>query len=275
MVSPLSSIQLEGKLETFFEDFEFDWKWLLMILKKLLMYQLLMPSAHPSLESWSFLLFTTFIVLVQLAWPLSEFLCPRKDANGITFCLEEGRWNCIEGDNWTNLASGANSIKRASSEVSTVVPDVPDKCSTLEQSEGGSMDSASTNVAVVSPKRMFCQRYHWRNGSLSSLLSLMVLLILLSQRTRLLAVPHLPVKESMVKSTLTDALLVSPSIEESQTKESHSNSQFGGKSQLSSPSMIIMKNTKLYLALERLIWTMKYMHCVDRPYFIFICPCLN
>ena len=98
----LESVSLEGKLETYFEDFEFS---LLMGVD-----DTQNVADVPISAIVSRLHHETFKIHYNInnngaehLATIRSFLCPRKDANGILFTLEEGRWNCIEIEKfWTS-----------------------------------------------------------------------------------------------------------------------------------------------------------------------------
>merc|ERR1719423_563235 len=110
----LNDVHIEGELETFFENFDFDLK-------------MAVDSSESVAE-----------VEVAASAPRSNdngadahavvrvFLCPRRDNNGIIFSFEEGRWHCIEMDKfWHKLTPGKNTFMRKSSESSVTIPDIP------------------------------------------------------------------------------------------------------------------------------------------------------
>jgi hypothetical protein len=96
----LTSVGVEEKLETYFEDFEFDLK-------------MAVDSSESVNEvdvsaTVSRLNHNDFTYKFEIKSDAEEhavvrvFLCPRRDSNGIIFTFEEGRWHCIEMDKfWT------------------------------------------------------------------------------------------------------------------------------------------------------------------------------
>merc|ERR1711874_408497 len=54
------------------------------------------------------------------------FMCPRRDANGVAYHPNSGRWGCIEMDKfYAELAPGANTIVRDAKKSTVTVPDIP------------------------------------------------------------------------------------------------------------------------------------------------------
>merc|ERR1711942_144769 len=54
------------------------------------------------------------------------YMCPRRDANGVAYHPNGGRWGCIEMDKfYVKLAAGANTIMRDAKMSTVTIPDVP------------------------------------------------------------------------------------------------------------------------------------------------------
>uniref|UniRef100_A0A2P2HVZ7 Hemocyanin subunit 1 n=1 Tax=Hirondellea gigas TaxID=1518452 RepID=A0A2P2HVZ7_9CRUS len=121
----LKSTTIEGQLETYFEDFEFD---LRMAVDTSEIVGLVDVSTYVSRLNHK-----EFAYNFEISSDSGEvhavvrvFLCPRRDNNGIIFTFEEGRFKCIEMDKfWTKLNAGDNHIKRKSSQSSVTSPDIP------------------------------------------------------------------------------------------------------------------------------------------------------
>nr|ADE58570.1 hemocyanin HC1 [Limnoria quadripunctata] len=122
----INSVGIVGTLETFFEDFEFN---LLMGVDDTEEVEDVPISAIVSRlnhEPFTLTADVTNNNAADVFATVRIFLCPKYDANGIVFTLEEGRWNCIEVDKfWRTLTPGSNQLTRKSTETSTTVPDVP------------------------------------------------------------------------------------------------------------------------------------------------------
>ncbi|XP_018012847.1 hemocyanin-like [Hyalella azteca] len=120
----LTSIGVEGKLETFFEDFEFDLR--MAVDSSESVKEVAVSATVSRLNHNDFTYEFDIKSDVAKHAVVRVFLCPRRDSNGIIYTFEEGRWNCIEMDKfWTKLSAGDNVIKRKSSDSSVTVPDVP------------------------------------------------------------------------------------------------------------------------------------------------------
>ena len=93
----LKNIEIEGKLETYFEDFEFDLK---MAVDTSEAVDEVDVKAHvPRLNHHDFAYkFEIKNDNADAHAVIRVFLCPRKDNQGIVFSFDEGRWHCIEMD---------------------------------------------------------------------------------------------------------------------------------------------------------------------------------
>ena len=93
----LKSLSIDGELETFFEDYEFD---LAMAVDSSEAVKEVAVSAHVSrLNHKDFTLKLNIENNNAVKHAVVRvFLCPRRDNNGIIYSFEEGRWNCIEMD---------------------------------------------------------------------------------------------------------------------------------------------------------------------------------
>ncbi|KAB7497343.1 Hemocyanin B chain [Armadillidium nasatum] len=132
----IDSVGINGKLETFFEDFEFD---LLMGVDDTEEIEDVPISAIVSRLNHEPFSITADIINNNgddVFATIRIFLCPRYDANGILFSLNEGRWNCIELDKfWKTLHTGDNHIERSSADASSTVPDIPSYTTLLERAD--------------------------------------------------------------------------------------------------------------------------------------------
>ena len=93
----LKSVTVDGELETFFEDFEFD---LQMAVDSSEAVTPVDVNAHVSrLNHKEYAMnFDIHNDNEESHAVIRVFLCPRKDNNDIVFTFEEGRWNCVEMD---------------------------------------------------------------------------------------------------------------------------------------------------------------------------------
>merc|ERR1712212_179092 len=120
----LRSVNIDGDLETHFEDFIFD---LDMAVDTGVNEAIHVKAKTHRLNHHDF----SYNFNVQNDNDVAHavfrvFLCPRRDNNGILFSLSEVHWHCIELDKfWKKLSKGENKITRKSSESSVTVKDIP------------------------------------------------------------------------------------------------------------------------------------------------------
>merc|ERR1711942_145495 len=122
----LQSIEVEGSLETYFEDFEFS----------------LQNAVDDTVEVEDVALTASVKRLNHkpFSWKMQDenskdtaavasariFMCPRRDANGVAYHPNSGRWGCIEMDKfYVELAPGANTILRDAKMSTVTIPDIP------------------------------------------------------------------------------------------------------------------------------------------------------
>jgi len=133
----ISEVTIEGELETYFEDFEYN-----------------LINAVDDTEEIADVEISTFIPRLNhkdFAYKIVVdnngeehlatvriFAWPHEDNNGIEFTFDEGRWHAIELDRfWVKLAAGSNTISRQSRESSVTVPDPPSLIEIFEHTEAG------------------------------------------------------------------------------------------------------------------------------------------
>ncbi|KAL7645607.1 UNVERIFIED_CONTAM: hypothetical protein RMT77_003993 [Armadillidium vulgare] len=132
----INSVGIDGKLETFFEDFEFDLTMGVDDTEEIEDVPISAIVSRLNHEPFSITADITNNNGDDLFATIRVFLCPRYDANGILFTLDEGRWSCIELDKfWRTLRPGDNHIVRRSADASTTVPDIPSFSTLLERAE--------------------------------------------------------------------------------------------------------------------------------------------
>jgi len=122
----LQKIEIEGSLETYFEDFEFslgnavddsetvDDVALTAVVKRLnhkpFAFKMLVNNNKESAAVAS----------------ARIFMCPRRDANGVAYHPNSGRWGCIEMDKfYVELTPGENLIVRDAKKSTVTIPDIP------------------------------------------------------------------------------------------------------------------------------------------------------
>merc|ERR1712121_519196 len=118
----IKKISIDGKLETYFEEYEFD-------LSMGLDGDESIPEVEvrAEVERLNHEPFTFHIEAEAKAAELATiriFFCPKYDYNHIEMELDEARWGCIEMDKfWHKMSAGSNTILRKSSESSVTSKD--------------------------------------------------------------------------------------------------------------------------------------------------------
>jgi len=135
----LKDVTIDGPLETYFEQFEFDLK--MGVDSSESVEEVAVKATVPRLNHKDF----SYNIKIQNDNTESHavvrvYLCPRRDNNGIIFSFEEGRWHCIEMDKfWHKLAQGENTIIRKSKDSSVTIPDVPSFASLMQQADAAAL----------------------------------------------------------------------------------------------------------------------------------------
>ncbi|XP_045113323.1 hemocyanin A chain-like [Portunus trituberculatus] len=119
----IESINIDGELRTYFEEFEFDLENAADHSESSSVdISARVPRLNHKEFSYNFEINNNNDDEVEAA--IRVYLCPEKDSHGIQFTWDEGRWHCIEMDKfWRKLSSGANMVVRKSSESSVTRPD--------------------------------------------------------------------------------------------------------------------------------------------------------
>jgi len=122
----IESVGIEGSLETYFEDFEFSLVNAVDDTEEIPDVDISASVKRLNHKPFSFVLNLNNANDVEVTASGRLYLCPRRDNNGVAFHPNVGRWGCIEMDKfWVNLAPGANTIVRKSTESAVTVPDSP------------------------------------------------------------------------------------------------------------------------------------------------------
>merc|ERR1712002_106197 len=120
----VTGVEVEGRLETYFEDFEFDLK--MAVDSSETVAEVDVKAHVPRMTHKDFAVNFHVKSEADAHAVVRVFLCPKKDNQGIDFTLENGRWHCIEMDKfWHHLTVGENNFSRKSSESSVGTPDIP------------------------------------------------------------------------------------------------------------------------------------------------------
>merc|ERR1712198_145943 len=156
----IETIDIDGRLETYFEDFEFDLSNAVDHPEGIEDVPIKAYVNRLNHRAFSF----NFDVLNNndhdVLSSFRVYLCPVYDNSGTNFTYNGGRWQCIEMDKfWKKLTVGANHVVRKSSESSVAVPDVPSFKTIMEQTEqalenGGDFDMSEYERSCGIPNRM-------------------------------------------------------------------------------------------------------------------------
>ena len=94
----LNGVTIEGKLETYFEKFEFDLKMAVDSSETLPPVDVRATVPRMNHEPFAYNFEITNDNAAETHAVVRVYLCPRRDNNGIIFTFDEGRWHCIEMD---------------------------------------------------------------------------------------------------------------------------------------------------------------------------------
>merc|ERR550519_1397839 len=132
----LQSIEVEGSLETYFEDFEFS---LLNAVDDTVEVPDVPLSAvvkRINHKPFAFNINVNNNNEEDTEASVRIYMCPRYDNNQVAFGPNEGRFHCFELDKfWSKLTPGANTIIHKSSESSVTVPDSVSFATLIEKAD--------------------------------------------------------------------------------------------------------------------------------------------
>merc|ERR1711970_495226 len=122
----LTEISVEGSLETYFEDFEFSLENAVDDSEKVEQVKLTAIVKRLNHKPFSWKLAVTNNKGEPAIASVRIFMCPRRDANGIPYGPNTGRWGCIEMDKfYSELAPGDNTILREAKMSTVTIEDIP------------------------------------------------------------------------------------------------------------------------------------------------------
>merc|ERR1719495_2795398 len=122
----LQSIEVEGSLETYFEDFEFSLANAVDDTEEVEDVPLSASVKRLNHKPFSWKMQVENSKGAATVASARIFMCPRRDANGVAYHPNSGRWGCIEMDKfYVELAPGANTIVRDSKMSTVTIPDIP------------------------------------------------------------------------------------------------------------------------------------------------------
>jgi len=156
----LNDVHIEGELQTFFENFDFDLKMAVDSSEAVEEVDVVASVPRLNHKDFAYSFDVTNDNGADAHAVVRVFLCPRRDNNGIIFSFEEGRWHCIEMDKfWHKLAPGKNTFMRKSSESSVTIPDIPSFSQLIHDADaavaaGSALDQAAHTRSCGIPNRM-------------------------------------------------------------------------------------------------------------------------
>merc|ERR550519_1519974 len=122
----LTEISIEGSLETYFEEYEFSIENAVDDSENVEQVKLSAVVDRLNHKPFSWKLAVTNNNGAPAIASVRIFLCPRRDANGVAFHPNSGRWGCIEMDKfYYELAPGDNSILRDAAMSTVTISDIP------------------------------------------------------------------------------------------------------------------------------------------------------
>jgi len=122
----LTEISVEGSLETFFEEYEFSIENAVDDSENVEQVKLTAVVDRLNHKPFSWKLLVTNNNEAPAIASVRIFLCPRRDANGVAFDPNSGRWGCIEMDKFYHeLAPGENTILRDAAMSTVTIDDIP------------------------------------------------------------------------------------------------------------------------------------------------------
>merc|ERR1719370_2759600 len=122
----IESVNIEGSLETYFEDFEFSLINAVDDTAEIadVAISAIVKRLNHKPFSWKMQVENSKGAATVASARI--FMCPRRDANGVAYHPNSGRWGCIEMDKfYVELAPGANTVVRDSKMSTVTIPDIP------------------------------------------------------------------------------------------------------------------------------------------------------
>jgi len=142
----IESVNIEGSLETYFEDFEFSLMNAVDDTAEIADVDISAVVKRLNHKPFSFVVNINNANAAPVSASARIYLCPRRDNNGVAFHPNIGRWGCIEMDKfWTELVPGSNTVVRKSSESAVTVPDSPSFAEIIEKTDAAVASGATTH----------------------------------------------------------------------------------------------------------------------------------
>jgi len=122
----LNHFSVNGKLETYFEDFEFDLFGAVDDTEQIADVNLTALISRINHKPFSYDLDIMNEKPTDVLATIRLFMCPVRDYNGVEYDAENGRWTCMELDKfWRIVKPGNNHYVRYDRESTVTVPDIP------------------------------------------------------------------------------------------------------------------------------------------------------
>merc|ERR1711887_6751 len=132
----LNHFSVNGRLETYFEDFEYDLVGAVDDTEDIDDVELtaIIPRINHKPFSHDFDIMNERDSDVLATFRI--FLCPLQDYNGVEYDAESGRWTCIDLDKfWRVVKPGNNHFERSAAESTVAVPDIPSFKTLIERAD--------------------------------------------------------------------------------------------------------------------------------------------
>ncbi|XP_071547592.1 hemocyanin subunit-like [Panulirus ornatus] len=132
----IDSIGIQGKLETFFENFKYSLLNAVDDTVDIADVEIETYIQRLNHKNFSFLIDVTNTLDTEVLATVRIFAWPLRDNNGIVYSFNEGRWRALELDRfWVKVKKGHQQITRHSTESSVTVPDVPSLHTLMERAD--------------------------------------------------------------------------------------------------------------------------------------------
>ncbi|TOF86123.1 hypothetical protein CGJ15_25335, partial [Vibrio parahaemolyticus] len=144
----IDGVSIDGPLETFFEDFEYNLVNAVDDTPQVADVAISTVVSRLNHKDFSFKIDVNNNNDHEVLATVRIFAWPHNDNNDIPYSFNEGRWRAIELDRfWTKLSPGVNHIVRKSTESAVTVPDVPSFDSLIERTEAA-LSAGSSEVDI-------------------------------------------------------------------------------------------------------------------------------
>lgn len=132
----VNHFSVEGNLETYFEDFEFDLVGAVDDTEQIADVNLTAVIKRLNHKPFSYNLDILNERSSDVKATIRIYLCPVRDYNGVEYDAEYGRWTCIDLDKfWRVVKPGNNHFDRRDEDSSVTVPDIPSFKTLIEKAD--------------------------------------------------------------------------------------------------------------------------------------------